>query len=78
MELQILVHVVDVVENVLDNTWDNALQSGIPNDTFHSMGFAGRCLPVGKDGAVIPVENICNTNKGIHLRMLYWTEKLRK
>lgn len=38
MELQVLLHVIDMVEDVLDDAWDDALKVGVTNDALHSVG----------------------------------------
>ena len=58
MELQILFHAVDVVENVIDDSWDDTLEIGIANNAFHCMGLTGRSLTIGKNGAIITVKDI--------------------
>lgn len=38
MEFQIFIHLVDVLENVSDNSWNNALHDGVIQHTLKIQG----------------------------------------
>ena len=66
MELEVLLHRVDVVEDVIDNPWDDALHSWVVDYPLHSMGHSGRRLTISKYGSIVSTKNICekiNVNK---------------
>jgi hypothetical protein len=54
VELKILFHGVDVVEDVIDNPGDDALHGGVVDDALHGVGLSRGCLSIGKDGSIIP------------------------
>ena len=58
MELEILLHRVDVVEDIVHNPGDNSLLVGVVNDTLHGVGFTARSLAVGKYSSVVSTQNI--------------------
>ena len=41
VELQVLLHGINMIEDVVDNPGDDALHGGVVDDTLHGMGFAG-------------------------------------
>ena len=59
MELEVLLHRVDVVEDVIYNPWDDALHSWVVDYPLHSMGLSGRRLTISKYGSIISTKNIC-------------------
>ena len=41
MELQVLLHRVDVVEDVVDDPGDDSLHAGVVDDPLHGVSLAG-------------------------------------
>lgn len=60
MELQVLFHAVDVVEDVVDDARNNSLFARVADDSLHGVRLAGRRLTVRKDGSVVTTQHICN------------------
>ena len=58
MELQVLVHVVNMGENIAHNSGDDSLQVIVSQHPFHCMCFSRRGLTIGKDGSIEPTEHI--------------------
>lgn len=58
MELKVLLHAVDVLEDIVDDARHDAMQLRVRHNTLHGMSFAGGCLPICKDGAVVAIEHI--------------------
>ena len=58
MELQILLHGVDVVEDVVDNPGYDALLVGVVNDALHGVGLAARGLTIGEYGSIVSTQHI--------------------
>lgn len=59
MEFEIFLHGINVVEDVVDNSWNNPLHGGVIDDTLHRVGFTRRRLSIGKYGSVVATQNIC-------------------
>ena len=59
MELQVLLHGINVVEDVVDNPGDDALHGGVIDDTLHGMSLTRRRLSIGKYGSIVTAQNIC-------------------
>ena len=41
VELQVLLHGINMIEDVVDNPGDDALHGGVVDDALHGMGFSG-------------------------------------
>ena len=63
MELQVLLHRVDVVEDIIDDAGDDALHVGVVDDALHGVRLAAGGLPVREDGSVIPAQYIYTINQ---------------
>ena len=59
MELQVLLHGINVVEDVVDNPGDDALHGGVIDDTLHGVGFTRWRLSVSKYGSIVATQDIC-------------------
>ena len=59
MELEVLLHAVDVVEDIGDDPGDDALEVRPAQHALHRVGFARGRLAIGEDGAVVAHEYIC-------------------
>ena len=59
MELEVLLHGINVVKDIIDNPWDDALHGWVVNDPLHGMGLSGRRLSVSKYGSIVSTKNIC-------------------
>ena len=59
MELEVLLHGINVVEDVIDNPWDDALHGWVVDYPLHGMGLSGRRLSVSKYGSIVSTKNIC-------------------
>ena len=59
MELKVLLHGVNVVEDVIDNPGDDALHGWVIDHPLHGMGLSGRRLSVSKYGSIVSTKNIC-------------------
>ena len=59
MEFEIFLHGINVVEDVVDNSWNNPLHGGVIDDTLHRVGFTRRRLSISKYGSVVATQNIC-------------------
>lgn len=60
MELQVLFHAVDVVEDVVDDAGNDSLFARVANDSLHGVRLARRRLPIRKDGSIVTTQHICN------------------
>ena len=60
VKLQILVHLVDIGEDVADDSWNDALHLLTTKHSLHRMRLTGRRLPVREDCSVVATEYICN------------------
>jgi hypothetical protein len=58
VELQILLHGINMVENVVDNPGYNALHGGIIDDPLHGVGLAAGRLAIGENCSVIATQHI--------------------
>ena len=70
MELQVLLHGVNVVEDVVDDPWDDALHSWVVDYPLHSMGLSGRRLTVSKYSSIVSTKNICEKSMSNNLTLL--------
>ena len=59
MEFEIFLHGINVVEDAVDNSWNNPLHGGVIDDTLHRVGFTRRRLSISKYGSVVATQNIC-------------------
>lgn len=64
MELEVLFHAVNVVENVVDDSRNDALKVRITNDSFHGVGLARGGLAIGKNGSIVSHEHILDNTPG--------------
>ena len=77
VELQVFLHGVDVVENIIDNSGDDSLHGRVIDDSLHGVGLARGGLSISKYGSVVTTQNICKHKKSIvvkqhfTLKMLY-------
>ena len=62
MELQILFHRINMVEDVIDNSWNNSLHSWVIDDTLHGVSLTRRRLSISKYGSIVSTKNICVKN----------------
>ena len=53
MKLQVLLHGVDVIEDVIDNPGDDALHGGVVDDALHGVGLTRRRLSISKYGSIV-------------------------
>ena len=53
MELQVLLHGINVVEDVVDNPGDDALHGGVIDDALHGVGLSRRRLSISKYGSIV-------------------------
>ena len=60
VELQVLLHRVDVVEDVVDDPGDDSLHAGVVDDPLHGVSLAGGGLAISKYCSVVSTQNICN------------------
>ena len=58
VELQVLVHGIDVVKDVMHYPGDDPHSICVMEVTLHRVCFAGRCLSVCKYCPVVPLQNI--------------------
>ena len=58
MELEIFLHRVDVIEDVVDNSGDYTLLGRVVDDAFHGVRLTAGSLTVRKYGAIISAQNI--------------------
>lgn len=63
VKLQVLLHGVDVIEDVVDDTRDDSLLARVTDDTLHCVRLPRRRLPVGEYRPVVPAEHICNRQR---------------
>ena len=59
MELEVLFHGVNMIEDVVDNPGDNALHGGVVDDTLHGVRLTRRRLSISKYGSIVTAQNIC-------------------
>ena len=69
MELQVLLHGVNVVEDVIDDPRDDALHSWVIDYPLHSMGLSGRRLTVSKYSSIVSTKNICEKSMSNNLTL---------
>lgn len=70
VKLQILFHGVDVIENVVNNAWNDTLFHRITDDALHCVRLAGGCLTIGKYRSIVASEDIRDNRFGrliVHL-----------
>ena len=58
MELEIFLHGVDVVEDIVDDSGNNALHAGVVDDPLHGVSLPAGSLTVRKYCSIVPVQNI--------------------
>ena len=58
MELKILLHGVDMVEDVVDDPGDDALLVGVVDDPLHGVGLSARGLAVGEYCSIVAVQYV--------------------
>ena len=58
MELEVLFHGVNMIEDVVDNPGDDALHGGVVDDALHGVGLPTGRLSVGKNSPVVARQNI--------------------
>ena len=58
MELEIFLHGVDVVEDIVDDPGDDPLHARVVDHPLHGVGLPAGRLTVCKYCSIIPVENI--------------------
>ncbi len=58
MELKVLLHGVDVVEDVVDNPGYDALLVGVVDDPLHRVGLPAGRLAVGEYRPVVTAQHI--------------------
>ena len=70
MELKVLLHRINVVEDVIDNPRDDPLHGWVIDDPLHCVSLAGRRLAISKYGSIVATKNICekSTLKNQHIR----------
>ena len=59
MELEVLFHGVNMIEDVVDNPGDDALHGGVVDDALHGVGLSRWRLTIGKYCPVIATQDIC-------------------
>ena len=59
MELEVLFHGVNMIEDVVDNPGYDALHGRVVDDSLHGVGLPGWRLSVGKYCAVVAAQDIC-------------------
>ena len=59
MELEVLFHGVNMIEDVVDNPGDDALHGGVIDDALHGVSLTRRRLSIGKYGSIVTAQNIC-------------------
>lgn len=68
MELKVLLHAIDVLEDIIDDTWHDSMKLRVRDDTLHGVGLTRRGLPVCKDGSIVPIEDICKGKEKANIR----------
>ena len=53
MELKVFLHAVDVVEDILNDPWNDSLKSRVIDDTLHCVSFSTGGLAVGEYSSVV-------------------------
>ena len=53
MELEVLFHGVNMIEDVVDNPGDDALHGGVVDDALHGVGLSRRRLSISKYGSIV-------------------------
>ena len=62
MKLEVLVHLVDVGEDVADDAWDDSLQLSVAQHSFHRVRLSRGRLSVREDRSVVAAQHICNAH----------------
>ena len=58
VELEVLLHRIDVVEDVVDNPGYDAQLVGVVDDALHGVGLAARGLTIGEYGSIVSTQHI--------------------
>ena len=53
VELKVFLHAVDVVEDILNDPWNDSLKSRVIDDTLHCVSFSTGGLAVGEYSSVV-------------------------
>lgn len=63
MKLNVLVHRINMVKNIINNPRDDALHGGITEDSFHRVCLSGRSLSICKYGTIIATQDVFDDGK---------------
>ena len=63
VKLEVLVHLVDVGEDVADDARDDPLQLCVAQHSLHRVRLSRRRLPVREDRSVVAAQHICKARK---------------
>lgn len=58
LELYVFIHRINMIENIINDSWNNSLHFWIAKNSLHCVCFTRRSLSVSKYGSIVSFEHV--------------------